>query len=283
MISCNFHANVYYKAFICSRVNCINYLPLQLDSQVFETKSGSHVLGKYLLNWIESSLAPPSFPLNIKYYQLFLGIIPRMYPIISIPLSFSWFQLLIVVLLCFTTYPLQTEVSGFCVCTSWARFPVVPVLLSSFCSRDFMTLLYDCLLDWLFVFDQTWLIKYYFINVLHRLSFRMLFFMLTWAFTKSTRSCMWHLFLVTCPHLDFSFTFNYLHMVLKSFLLCQILNIQKSRKNDIMNSLYPLPSFNSNELTNSLVYKVCPESIQPHTMKNRDIYWRRYKVQETLL
>ena len=29
-------------------------------------------------------------------------------------------------------------------------------------------------------------------------------------------------------------------------------------------------------------YKVCPESIQPHTMKNRGICWRRYKIQETL-
>ena len=30
------------------------------------------------------------------------------------------------------------------------------------------------------------------------------------------------------------------------------------------------------------MYGVCPESIQPHTMKNRDIYWRRYNIQETL-
>ena len=28
--------------------------------------------------------------------------------------------------------------------------------------------------------------------------------------------------------------------------------------------------------------KVCPEIIQPYNMKNRDIYWRRYKIQETL-
>ena len=30
-----------------------------------------------------------------------------------------------------------------------------------------------------------------------------------------------------------------------------------------------------------LIYKACPESIQPHTMKNRH-YWRRYKIQEIL-
>ena len=29
-------------------------------------------------------------------------------------------------------------------------------------------------------------------------------------------------------------------------------------------------------------YEVCPEAIQPCNMKNRDIYWRRYKIQETL-
>ena len=30
------------------------------------------------------------------------------------------------------------------------------------------------------------------------------------------------------------------------------------------------------------MHKVCPESIQPGTMKNRDIYWRWYKRQEIL-
>ena len=30
------------------------------------------------------------------------------------------------------------------------------------------------------------------------------------------------------------------------------------------------------------VYRVWPEDIQPCNMKNRDIYWRRYNVQETL-
>ena len=29
-------------------------------------------------------------------------------------------------------------------------------------------------------------------------------------------------------------------------------------------------------------YEVCPKGIQPCNMKNRDIYWRRYNVQETL-
>ena len=29
-------------------------------------------------------------------------------------------------------------------------------------------------------------------------------------------------------------------------------------------------------------YMICPECIQPYTMKNRDIYRRRYKIQETL-
>ena len=32
----------------------------------------------------------------------------------------------------------------------------------------------------------------------------------------------------------------------------------------------------------SKVYEDCPESIQPCNMKNRDIYWRRYKKPETL-
>ena len=30
------------------------------------------------------------------------------------------------------------------------------------------------------------------------------------------------------------------------------------------------------------MYEVCPENSQPWAMKNRDIYWRRYKIQETL-
>ena len=30
------------------------------------------------------------------------------------------------------------------------------------------------------------------------------------------------------------------------------------------------------------VYKVCPEGIKPWNMKNRDTYWRRHKVQESL-
>ena len=29
-------------------------------------------------------------------------------------------------------------------------------------------------------------------------------------------------------------------------------------------------------------YEVCPESTQPCTMKNRDLYWRRYKIQDTV-
>ena len=31
-----------------------------------------------------------------------------------------------------------------------------------------------------------------------------------------------------------------------------------------------------------LIYEVCPEGIQLRNMKNGDIYWRRYKIQETL-
>ena len=31
-----------------------------------------------------------------------------------------------------------------------------------------------------------------------------------------------------------------------------------------------------------IMYEVCPEGIQPHHMKNRDIYWRRHMIQETL-
>ena len=30
------------------------------------------------------------------------------------------------------------------------------------------------------------------------------------------------------------------------------------------------------------LYKLCPEVIQPYNMKNKDIYGRRYKIQETL-
>ena len=30
------------------------------------------------------------------------------------------------------------------------------------------------------------------------------------------------------------------------------------------------------------VYEVCWEGIQPYNIKNRDVYWRRYKIQETL-
>ena len=30
------------------------------------------------------------------------------------------------------------------------------------------------------------------------------------------------------------------------------------------------------------IYKICAEGIQPWKMKNTDIYWRRYKIQETL-
>ena len=31
----------------------------------------------------------------------------------------------------------------------------------------------------------------------------------------------------------------------------------------------------------NVAYKVCSEGIQPCNMKNRDLYWRRYKIQET--
>ena len=33
---------------------------------------------------------------------------------------------------------------------------------------------------------------------------------------------------------------------------------------------------------NRTCMRVCPESIQPHTMTIRGIYWRSYKIQETL-
>ena len=40
---------------------------------------------------------------------------------------------------------------------------------------------------------------------------------------------------------------------------------------------------NTNEDKWSLsTYEICPEGIQPCNMNNRDIYWRRYKIQETL-
>ena len=32
-------------------------------------------------------------------------------------------------------------------------------------------------------------------------------------------------------------------------------------------------------LLTTALYEVCPESTQPHTMKNRGIYWRSYKIQ----
>ena len=42
--------------------------------------------------------------------------------------------------------------------------------------------------------------------------------------------------------------------------------------------LHPLSLYwNSPEL-----YKACPEGVQPRNMENRDIYWRRHKIQETL-
>ena len=31
-----------------------------------------------------------------------------------------------------------------------------------------------------------------------------------------------------------------------------------------------------------MVYEVCPEGIQPCNMRNRDVYWGRYKIQETV-
>ena len=45
-----------------------------------------------------------------------------------------------------------------------------------------------------------------------------------------------------------------------------------------------LPPLTSTVNNNHNVYthKVCPDSIQPCNMKKRDIYWRRYKLEETL-
>ena len=38
----------------------------------------------------------------------------------------------------------------------------------------------------------------------------------------------------------------------------------------------------SEEKIEKLEYEVCPEGIQPCEMNNRDIYLRKYKIQETL-
>ena len=35
-------------------------------------------------------------------------------------------------------------------------------------------------------------------------------------------------------------------------------------------------------LAGGRIYEICPENIHPCTMKNRGIYWRRYKIQKTL-
>ena len=44
--------------------------------------------------------------------------------------------------------------------------------------------------------------------------------------------------------------------------------------------LHPSPS--STHICHWCISEVCPESIQPCTMKNRGIYWRRHKIRETL-
>ena len=44
--------------------------------------------------------------------------------------------------------------------------------------------------------------------------------------------------------------------------------------------LHPSPS--STHVCHWCISEVCPESIQPCTMKNRGMYWRRHKIRETL-
>ena len=38
----------------------------------------------------------------------------------------------------------------------------------------------------------------------------------------------------------------------------------------------------THEQLSCVIYEVCPEGVQSCNMKNRDIHWRRYKIQETL-
>ena len=40
--------------------------------------------------------------------------------------------------------------------------------------------------------------------------------------------------------------------------------------------------FSQHNVKCTLTYTFCPEGMQPCNMKNRDIYWRRYKIQDTL-
>lgn len=100
-------------------VNCFNYLALQLDCRFLrpcQAKSCSVNICCTELNhlWFLFLSHP-----NIKYCQLLLWIISIMYPIIFTSLSVSWFQILIVLLLLFANYFFQTEVSSFCLCSSW--------------------------------------------------------------------------------------------------------------------------------------------------------------------
>ena len=47
-------------------------------------------------------------------------------------------------------------------------------------------------------------------------------------------------------------------------------------------SFYCLYSFAFSRMLVRIIYEACPEGIQPCTMKNKDIYWRRCNIQETV-
>ena len=66
-------------------------------------------------------------------------------------------------------------------------------------------------------------------------------------------------------------------------MILQIKHATKSLRGCAIKHIISSPDRESlNTFWKTLLYEVCPESIQPYDMKNRDIYRRRYKVQETL-
>lgn len=165
---------------VISIVNCFNYLPFQLDCQVFEIMWES-LLCNYC--WIELNhlWLFLLLHLSVKHCQLLLWFVCRICSIIFIPLPFSSFQILIV-LLFFANSSLQTEVSSFYLCSSWVHvslwstccFPLPAPGTSWPYYTPMIDWLIDWSVDWLFMFHQTWLMRYYFIiNFFHRLNFRM--------------------------------------------------------------------------------------------------------------
>lgn len=151
---------------VISIVNCFNYLPLQLDCQVFAIMWDSRLVN---ICWIELNhlWLFLLLHLNVKHCHL-LWFISRICSIIFIPLPFSWFPILIV-LLFFANYSLQTESSSFYLCSSW-----VHVSLWSTCcfpipapgtSWSYYTHMIDWLIGWLIIYvspDMTYEVLFYY-------------------------------------------------------------------------------------------------------------------------